>query len=287
MENNPDRFLVIARSRKQVVRPHASRARCDTPISARRSPSSRHLAPINAQVIDSIIKNVSNNICEESKVNRKMSYHFCYEIQNIAVAALLNVKDAHLFEVIQSNIMMKVDEAFKNKQRYHGNSESHRMLLLGIRHMLFLALLSNKLDFASSCTFHANKAHLQEIADSHIHQGARSVKTTNTTSLDRPLSCNGQRATKTLLRQPQITTDRHACQMSQTNHHQHYPRKLRESKRTDLFYHLIRNVSLPFLNHAGAQYSELSAAARSWHEQKEFKGADVRLTAAAVAPPRA
>ncbi|GBP90129.1 ER membrane protein complex subunit 1 [Eumeta japonica] len=60
-------------------------------------------------------------------------------------------------------------------------------------------------------TFHANKAHLQEIADSHIHQGARSVKTTNTTSLDRPLSCNGQRATKTLLRQPQITTDRHAC----------------------------------------------------------------------------
>ncbi|GBP24964.1 Solute carrier family 2, facilitated glucose transporter member 8 [Eumeta japonica] len=34
-------------------------------------------------------------------------------------------------------------------------------------------------------------AHPQEIADSHIHQGARSVKTTNTTSLGRPLSCNG------------------------------------------------------------------------------------------------
>ncbi|GBP90499.1 hypothetical protein EVAR_79983_1 [Eumeta japonica] len=78
-------------------------------------------------------------------------------------------------------------------------------------------------------TFHANKAHLQEIADSHIHQGARSVKTTNTTSLDRPLSCNGQRATKTLLRQPQITTDRHACQMSQTNHHQHYPNSYRQA----------------------------------------------------------
>ncbi|GBP73296.1 hypothetical protein EVAR_52822_1 [Eumeta japonica] len=50
MENNPDRFSVIARSRKQVARPHASRARCDPPISARRSPSSRHLAPINAHV---------------------------------------------------------------------------------------------------------------------------------------------------------------------------------------------------------------------------------------------
>ncbi|GBP21592.1 hypothetical protein EVAR_9777_1 [Eumeta japonica] len=48
MENNPDRISVIARSRKQVARPHASRARCDPPISARRSPSSRHLAPINA-----------------------------------------------------------------------------------------------------------------------------------------------------------------------------------------------------------------------------------------------
>ncbi|GBP95596.1 hypothetical protein EVAR_60096_1 [Eumeta japonica] len=50
MENNPDRFSVIARSRKQVARPHASRARCDPPISARRSPSSRHLVPINAQL---------------------------------------------------------------------------------------------------------------------------------------------------------------------------------------------------------------------------------------------
>ncbi|GBP21577.1 hypothetical protein EVAR_9762_1 [Eumeta japonica] len=47
------------------------------------------------------------------------------------------------------------------------------------------------------------------IADSHIHQGARSVKTTNTTSLSEPLSCNGQRVTKTFLRQPQTTTDRH------------------------------------------------------------------------------
>ncbi|GBP39801.1 hypothetical protein EVAR_88302_1 [Eumeta japonica] len=51
MENNPDRFSVIARSRKQVARLHASRARCDTPISARRSPSSRHLAPINAHSV--------------------------------------------------------------------------------------------------------------------------------------------------------------------------------------------------------------------------------------------
>ncbi|GBP00732.1 hypothetical protein EVAR_76966_1 [Eumeta japonica] len=34
-----------------------------------------------------------------------------------------------------------------------------------------------------------------------------------TASLDRPLSCNGRRATKTLLRRPQIATDRHACQM--------------------------------------------------------------------------
>ncbi|GBP22760.1 hypothetical protein EVAR_13551_1 [Eumeta japonica] len=51
MKNNSDRFSVIARSRKQVARPHASRARCDPPISARRSPSSRHLAPINAHCI--------------------------------------------------------------------------------------------------------------------------------------------------------------------------------------------------------------------------------------------
>ncbi|GBP12733.1 hypothetical protein EVAR_69527_1 [Eumeta japonica] len=38
--------------------------------------------------------------------------------------------------------------------------------------------------------------------------------------------------------------------------------KLRESKKSDRFYHLLRNVSLPFLNHVGAQYNELSAARR-------------------------
>ncbi|GBP92654.1 hypothetical protein EVAR_67708_1 [Eumeta japonica] len=51
MENNPDQFSVIARSRKQVAQPHASRARCDPPISARCSPSSRHFAPINAHLV--------------------------------------------------------------------------------------------------------------------------------------------------------------------------------------------------------------------------------------------
>ncbi|GBP22219.1 hypothetical protein EVAR_10729_1 [Eumeta japonica] len=55
MENNPDRFSVIARSRKQVARPHTSRAWCDPPISARRSPSSRHLAPTNAQTYDHLL----------------------------------------------------------------------------------------------------------------------------------------------------------------------------------------------------------------------------------------
>ncbi|GBP86656.1 hypothetical protein EVAR_90716_1 [Eumeta japonica] len=54
------------------------------------------------------------------------------------------------------------------------------------------------------------KAHPQEIADSHIHQGVRNVKTTDTTSLSGPLSCNGQRAMKASLKQPQTTTDRHA-----------------------------------------------------------------------------
>ncbi|GBP25899.1 hypothetical protein EVAR_81783_1 [Eumeta japonica] len=63
MENKPDRFSVIARSCKQVARPHASRARCDPPISARRSPSSRHLAPINAQITNTVlIKTISKTV---------------------------------------------------------------------------------------------------------------------------------------------------------------------------------------------------------------------------------
>ncbi|GBP24114.1 hypothetical protein EVAR_27338_1 [Eumeta japonica] len=57
--------------------------------------------------------------------------------------------------------------------------------------------------------------------------------------------------------------------------HLHSLRKLRESKKIDLFYHLLRNVSLRFLNHAGAQHSELSAARRRGFK---FKGADADLT---------
>ncbi|GBP56755.1 hypothetical protein EVAR_37011_1 [Eumeta japonica] len=46
------------------------------------------------------------------------------------------------------------------------------------------------------------QAHPQKIANSHSHQGVRSVKTTDTTMLCGPLSCNGQRATKASLKQP-------------------------------------------------------------------------------------
>ncbi|GBP68631.1 hypothetical protein EVAR_43962_1 [Eumeta japonica] len=42
------------------------------------------------------------------------------------------------------------------------------------------------------CNVQSSSAHLQEIANSHIHQGVRSVKTTDTISLSEPLSCNGQ-----------------------------------------------------------------------------------------------
>ncbi|GBP27579.1 hypothetical protein EVAR_102831_1 [Eumeta japonica] len=59
-----------------------------------------------------------------------------------------------------------------------------------------------------------------------------------------------------------------------------YLGKLRESKKTDLFYHLICNVSLPFLKHAGAQHSELSGrrtiAARREKVQRSRRATDGR-----------
>ncbi|GBP08451.1 hypothetical protein EVAR_77149_1 [Eumeta japonica] len=71
-----------------------------------------------------------------------------------------------------------------------------------------------------------------------------------------------------------------------------WSRKLRKSKKTDLFYHFLYNVTLPILNHvdacasAGGLRNKYALTARSRHGQKEFKGADARLTAAAAAPPR-
>ncbi|GBP65655.1 hypothetical protein EVAR_53465_1 [Eumeta japonica] len=87
MENNPDRFSVIARSRKQVARPQTSRARCDPPISARRSPSSRHLAPINAQLMkDKRACGPSEGRCSQSPMDTRYPRPGSYRL---VVAALL------------------------------------------------------------------------------------------------------------------------------------------------------------------------------------------------------
>ncbi|GBP82147.1 hypothetical protein EVAR_65343_1 [Eumeta japonica] len=63
--------------------------------------------------------------------------------------------------------------------------------------------------------------------------------------------------------------------------------KLRESKKTDLFYHLLRNVSLSFLNHAGAQHScrPLKQTCAYSTIAARTERANARLTTAAAAVP--
>ncbi|GBP53761.1 hypothetical protein EVAR_84244_1 [Eumeta japonica] len=97
MENNPDRFSVIARSRKQVARPHASCARCDPPISARRSPSSRHLAPINAQQNNDISKNIRLSRLRTSHLT--VLFHGLFLILTVLFHGLfLTVLLSHFFQ---------------------------------------------------------------------------------------------------------------------------------------------------------------------------------------------
>ncbi|GBP98232.1 hypothetical protein EVAR_102382_1 [Eumeta japonica] len=67
-----------------------------------------------------------------------------------------------------------------------------------------------------------------EIADSHIHQVQGALN--NQHNLVRQAAVmQWSKSDENIIKQPQITTDRHACQMSQTNHHQHYPSSYRQA----------------------------------------------------------
>lgn len=54
---------------------------------------------------------------------------------------LLKIEKQEVYDKILVNIMNKVDETFRNKKRYHSNSQPHRVILTALQHILFIFLL--------------------------------------------------------------------------------------------------------------------------------------------------
>ncbi|RVE54724.1 hypothetical protein evm_000491 [Chilo suppressalis] len=71
----------------------------------------------------------------------KFGSHFNFEIQYLSVLALSKIKDLEILSTIEKFIRNKIDDVFKNKTRYHGHSQAHRLLLAGIQHLLLISLM--------------------------------------------------------------------------------------------------------------------------------------------------
>ncbi|XP_038214635.1 uncharacterized protein LOC119834363 [Zerene cesonia] len=64
------------------------------------------------------------------------NFHIKYE----SLLLLSKVTDADTLETIATLTIKKIDELFRNKQRYHSNSSLHRTLRIGLQHLLLIFL---------------------------------------------------------------------------------------------------------------------------------------------------
>ncbi|KAJ8730532.1 hypothetical protein PYW08_001945 [Mythimna loreyi] len=96
-----------------------------------------------------IVDNVTLEVLQNSVKYRinKESYevHFNYEIQYLAIDTLCSIKNIETLRMITNFITIRIDNTFKNKQRYHGNSTLHRVLLTTLQHILVLVLQNGDL----------------------------------------------------------------------------------------------------------------------------------------------
>ncbi|KAJ0175838.1 hypothetical protein K1T71_008997 [Dendrolimus kikuchii] len=72
----------------------------------------------------------------------EIAIHFNYEIQYNSIEILSKIKNNDVLEGIMIYLIKRVDDIFKSKQRYHGNSQTHRTLLMVLQHLIVILLLN-------------------------------------------------------------------------------------------------------------------------------------------------
>ncbi|KAI5642750.1 spoU rRNA methylase family domain-containing protein [Phthorimaea operculella] len=95
------------------------------------------------RISDNVAVSIENDIKFGWSYLRRNNIVLNSDIQVQALGALtIRIEQPAIYETIASFIISKIDNHFKTKERYHGNSHSHRILLLGLQHLLFLPLLN-------------------------------------------------------------------------------------------------------------------------------------------------
>ncbi|KAJ8721233.1 hypothetical protein PYW07_002008 [Mythimna separata] len=97
------------------------------------------------RIVDNLTLEVLQNSAKYRINKESIDIHFNYEIQYLAIATLCNIKDTETLRMITNFITIRIDNTFKNKQRYHGNSALHRVLLTTLQHIVVLVLKNGDL----------------------------------------------------------------------------------------------------------------------------------------------
>ncbi|KAL0881206.1 hypothetical protein ABMA27_002310 [Loxostege sticticalis] len=91
-----------------------------------------------------ILENLVVDILQQPKFGFKeenTDIHFNYQIQYLSILAISKINDKDILANIGTFIRNRVDEEFRNKQRYHGHSQAHRLLLTALQHLLLISVL--------------------------------------------------------------------------------------------------------------------------------------------------
>lgn len=94
-----------------------------------------------------ITNNVSLQILQDSTYGidkSSVDIHFNFEIQYLSIHTLCSINDREIINTITKFMVNRIDENFHNKQRYHGNSQPHKVLQLTLQHILMISLKSSE-----------------------------------------------------------------------------------------------------------------------------------------------
>ncbi|XP_041988487.1 uncharacterized protein LOC121739931 [Aricia agestis] len=96
-----------------------------------------------------ILENVIEELLRDAQYNmicKTKDFHFASHIRYLSLQALSKIRDTEVLNSIIDFILKKMDDMFKNKQRYHGNSQVHRTVQAALQNLLFITLKSRLVD---------------------------------------------------------------------------------------------------------------------------------------------
>ncbi|KAG6460204.1 probable methyltransferase TARBP1 [Manduca sexta] len=134
VKNMPLYYLITKLNEKKCLKPHLICILCEILLY---SPVQRK----DQRIMDSTEIHILNN-AKYGWETQIINSHYDFQIQYVSLATLSKIKDTETLKIILQLIKTRMDILFRNKVRYHGNSQTHRTFLAALQHFLFGLLLN-------------------------------------------------------------------------------------------------------------------------------------------------